>query len=604
MICAVAAALDGAAGYVHWATAFGGQGNMNGQAQAANLSVRVGRNDRCPCGSGRKYKHCCQAKLPAATDASPTSSAPLARAKLNAMYDAAKAHAGAGRWSEAAHLFEALARQEPNNPTSLFNLGRTYVRCLRFKEAASVLQRAIELRPSHVETLINLITALVGDGRRPEALSAYRKLSRIADTSIQRRYYQAHALEIEGRAAEAEAVLRRTLAAVPAQVNSRVLLADLLLRRGAFEEAERHLGETLDALPSGFLSFTKARRMTEADRPLIERMRARAEEPQLDGFSRIHIHFGLGKAYEDLGDYAEAMRQYDQGNRLKAMSSATFNRAAMTKEYDSIIERFTAEKLQGAERLARPSAPGEDLPVFIVGMPRSGTTLVEQILSSHPAVAAGGELPFWWSKVRGPDGLRLEALDAEAMAQAAAGYLALLRSIGPSSLRVTDKLLGNFVRLGLLMAALPRARIIHCRRHPVATCLSIYFEHLESRWDFAHDRGNLAFVYRQYERLMEHWRGALPAGRLAEVEYEKLVNDREAETRRLIAFCGLDWDDACLQPQRNERAVKTASIWQARQPVYTSSVERWRRFEPWLAGLCELLPRAEAKPGDVAASQS
>jgi tetratricopeptide (TPR) repeat protein len=579
---------------------------MNGQAPAANLSVRVGRNDQCPCGSGRKYKHCCHAKAPApaafSPEASPTGRVP--RAKLNAMYDAAKAHANAGRWTEAAPLFEALAREDPNNATSLFNLGGTYVRCARFKEAASVLQRAIELRPSHVEALITLTVTLTRDGRRPEALSAYRKLSRIANHPIQRRYYLAHALEIEGRAAEAEAELRRVLAAAPEQIDSRALLAQLLLRRGAFEEAERHLGGTLDTMPSGFLSFAKARRMTYADRPLIERMRARAEEPQLDRFSRIQLHFGLGKAYEDLGDYAEAMRQYDQGNRLKAMS-ATFNRPAMTKQFDSIIGRFTAEELQRAERrLALPSAPGEDLPVFIVGLPRSGTTLVEQILSSHPSVAAGDELNFWLTKVRGPDGLRLEVLDAEAVAQAAAGYLALLRSIGPSALRVTDKAPDNFVRLGLLTAALPKARIILCRRHPVATCLSIYFELFVSSWDFAYDRGDLAFAYRQHERLIEHWRRALPADRFAEVEYEKLVSDREAETRRLIAFCGLDWDHACLQPQRNERAVRTASVWQARQPVYTSSVERWRRFEPWLGELRELLPAAEAEPGDAAASHS
>lgn len=579
---------------------------MNGQAPAANLSVKVGRNDPCPCGSGYKYKHCCQAKAPAAfsPEAGSTSSAPLRRAKLKAMDDAAKAHAGAGRWTEATPLLEALARQEPNNATSLFNLGSTYVRCARFKEAARVLQRTIELRPSHVEALINLTVALARDGRRPEALSAYRKLSRIADNPVQRRYYLAHALEIEGRAAEAEAELRRVLAAAPGQIDSRALLAQLLLRRGAFEEAERHLGGTLDAMPNAFLSFAKTRRMTEADRPLIERMRARAEEPRLDRFSRIQMLFGLGKAYEDLGDYAEAMRQYDQGNQLKAMS-ATFNRAAMTKQFDSIIGRFTAEELQRAgRRVARPPAPGEDLPVFIVGLPRSGTTLVEQVLSSHPAVAAGDELDYWLSKVRGPEGLRLEALDAEAMAQAAAGYLALLRKIGPSALRVTDKAPDNLVRLGLLTTALPRARIILCRRHPVATCLSIYFELFVSSWDFAYDRGDLAFAYRQHERLMEHWREALPADRFAEVEYEKLVSDPEAETRRLIAFCGLNWDDRCLQPQRNERAVKTASVWQARQPVYTSSVERWRRFEPWLGKLRELLPGAEAQPGDAAASQS
>jgi tetratricopeptide (TPR) repeat protein len=567
---------------------------MSGQVAAENLTTKVGRNDPCPCGSGRKYKHCCQDKPPATfSDGASSSAAPLPKAKLNAMFHAAKAHADAGRWLEAASQFEALARQEPNNAKSFYNLGWTYLRCGRFNEAASVLQRVIDLRPSHVEALMNLTLALAADGRRPEALSAYRKLSRIADDPIQRRHFLAQALEIEGKAEEAEAELRRVLAAAPGQIDSRALLGQLLLRRAAFEEAEGHLKETLDAMPSGFLSFAKARRMTEADRPLIERMRERAEGGGLDRFSRIHVCFGLGKAYEDLGDAAEAMRHYDEGNRLKAMST-NFNRAAMARQFDAIIARFTAEELARGERtLARPAAPGQDLPVFIVGMPRSGTTLVEQILSSHPAVAAGDELPFWITQVRGVAGPRLERLDSEAVAQAADSYLALLRGIGPGKLRVTDKAPGNFDRLGLLTLALPQSRVIHCRRHPVATCLSIYFELFEASWDLAYDRGHLMFAYRQYERLMEHWRRVLPPERFTEVEYEALVNDREAETRRLIAFCGLDWDAACLAPQRNERALKTASLWQARQPVYTTSVDRWRRFEPWLGELRELMPRAE-----------
>ena len=165
---------------------------------------------------------------------------------------------------------------------------------------------------------------------------------------------------------------------------------------------------------------------------------------------------------------------------------------------------------------------------------------------------------------------------------------------------MTDKAPGNFDRLGLLMLALPQARVIHCRRHPVATCLSMYFELFDATWDFAYDRSDLAFAYRQYERLMEHWRRVLPPSRFTEVRYETLVADREAETRRLIEFCGLDWDDACLSPERNERLVTTASLWQARQPVYTSSVDRWRRYEPVARRARTLLP-ADAGSGDPTA---
>jgi hypothetical protein len=236
--------------------------------------------------------------------------------------------------------------------------------------------------------------------------------------------------------------------------------------------------------------------------------------------------------------------------------------------------------------------------VFIVGMPRSGSTLVEQILSSHPAVAAGGELSFWVDRLRGWGVSGVSSLDAGILFKAAKDYRAELRRIGPEALRVIDKRLWNFELLWLIRLALPGAPIIHCRRNPVDTCLSIFFANFSAREGYAWDRGDLAFFYRQYERLMDHWRLALPPGRFTEVEYEALIADREAETRRLIAFCGLDWDDACLLPERNGRVVKTASLWQVRQPVYPTSVGRWRRYEPWLGELRELMPAAE--PGDEA----
>jgi hypothetical protein len=228
-------------------------------------------------------------------------------------------------------------------------------------------------------------------------------------------------------------------------------------------------------------------------------------------------------------------------------------------------------------------------------MPRSGTTLVEQILSSHPAVAAGGELNFWGDRLRGWLAPKFGAADAGALAKAAEDYRAELRRIGPDALRVTDKTPRNYELLWPLRLAFPEARVIHCRRSPVDTCLSIFFKNFSARQGYACDRGDLVFFYRQYKRLMDHWRRTLPADRFTEVVYETLVADREAETRRLIAFCGLNWDDACLAPERNSRAVKTPSLWQVRQRVYHTSVERWRRYEPWLGELRELLPAAEAE---------
>ena len=230
-------------------------------------------------------------------------------------------------------------------------------------------------------------------------------------------------------------------------------------------------------------------------------------------------------------------------------------------------------------------------------MPRSGTTLVEQIFSSHPLVAAGGELPFWRQRVQtgaavfGPDA-RLD------IARRVAGdYLATLRVVSPTAARVTDKTPFNFAHLGLIRQMFPFATIVHCRRAPIDTCLSNFMTNFAAQYDFAADRGSLVFFYRQYQRLMAHWRSVLPPERFIEVDYETLVADPEPLTRRLIEISGLDWDDACLAPHQNQRRVTTASIWQARQPIYRTSVERWRRYEPWLGELRTLLDDSEAPEG-------
>ncbi len=224
-------------------------------------------------------------------------------------------------------------------------------------------------------------------------------------------------------------------------------------------------------------------------------------------------------------------------------------------------------------------------------MPRSGTTLVEQILSSHAEVAGGGELHFWAQQDLSR--ANLSAIAGGDLSAVASDYLTLLRTISPTAARVTDKMPFNFGLLGVIHRIFPRATLIHCRRHPIDTCLSIYTTSFESSLDFAADRRSLVAFYRQYQRLMTHWRAVLPLERLIEVNYEDLVADPEPHSRRIVAACGLDWDEACLSPHQNRRPVMTASMWQARQPIYGGSVERWRRYEPWLGELRDLDPEAQ-----------
>ena len=381
----------------------------------------------------------------------------------------------------------------------------------------------MELRSSFVEALAQLASVLEGWGKEPEALLAYRRLSRLADSPLDRLYYLARALVMEQKLDEAEETLRRMLVLAPDHAETRAVLGSLLLDRGRFEEAEAELTKAVDALPSALHKLTRVRRITEADRPLIERMRARAGGPGLDWDSRIDVGFGLGKAYDDLGDYAEAIRHYGMANRLRATSSR-LDRAARAKQYDSLIARSTLEALErAAQSLGRVARHGDNLPVFIVGMPRSGTTLLEQILSSHPAVTAGGELPFWKARIQDWNASKLSP-DAGSLAKAAGDYLALLRGLAPEALRVTDKTPRNFEFLGLIWVAFPKARVIHCRRHPVDTCLSIFFTNFWEGQDYSWDRADLVFQYRQYERMMDHWRKVLPNDRFTEVQYEKRLS--------------------------------------------------------------------------------
>ena len=324
------------------------------------------------------------------------------------------------------------------------------------------------------------------------------------------------------------------------------------------------------------------RKYTVADGAILARMNAALQRRELGPAERMAIHFAAGKVLDDCGEYAQAMQHFDRGNVLRGRDLA-FDRADLAGLVDRHIALFTRDFI--ARHAA--AANQEDTPLFIVGMYRSGTTLAEQILSSHPGICAGGELTVFSPTELDID-MATGTFDGDRTRAAIARYLAALHRIGPSAARVTDKLPTNFFRLGAIHALLPNARIIHCQRDPIDTCLSIYTNFFSSRVPYAARKEDLVFVYRQYLRMMDHWREVLPESAMLDVQYESLVADREMQTRRMIAFVGLEWDDLCLAPERNKRAISTASAWQARQPVYATSLERWRRYEPWIGELRQL----------------
>jgi tetratricopeptide (TPR) repeat protein len=330
---------------------------------------------------------------------------------------------------------------------------------------------------------------------------------------------------------------------------------------------------------------------------LLERMEALASDPSSLPRNAATLHFALALLLEKRGAEEDAFEHYRQANALKHRLLHEAGRAFDPDRHDRAIDQLIAAYSPAFFQRVRGFGLDTELPVFIVGMPRSGTTLVEQILSRHPSVFAAGELtkggqlaeelPIRLGTAEGyPRCLdRLDQPTAQSIAEDVRQRLA--RRGGPAA-RVTDKGPLNYLHLGLLATLFPRARVIHCRRDPRDVCVSCYFQYFQDEADFTWDLSDLGRYYRAYERLMEHWRRVLPAQPL-DVVYEELVTDPEPVIRRLVAFCGLPWDDRCLASHESRRPVQTLSKLQVRRPIYTTSVGRWRRFEKHLGPLLEAL---------------
>jgi hypothetical protein len=298
-------------------------------------------------------------------------------------------------------------------------------------------------------------------------------------------------------------------------------------------------------------------------------MEALAAKPGLTNIDRLRLDFALGKAYADLTDYHRSFQHLVSGNAGKRATISYEEKSALAL-FDRIAAVFTCELIAAKSGMGDPS----ERPIFIIGMPRSGTTLIEQIIASHPSVQGAGELRTFTKivrNIRGGDGNTIPypdfvpALGASALMQIGAGYLAAVRKLAPPGERVTDKMPSNYYYAGLIHLALPNAKIIHVIRDPIDTCLSC-FSRLFLEQHHTYDLGEIGRYYKRYRRLMEHWQRVLPAGRILDVSYEKLVADLRCEARRIIAYCGLDWDDRCVAFHRTERPVRTASASQVRQP--------------------------------------
>ena len=509
-------------------------------------------------------------------------------------FDLGMALLGCGRPAEAVDSLAAATGLDPDDAVAYFHLGRALSRQGRVPLAIAAYRAAIALSPAHADAHLHLGELLQGQRQTEAAAEAFEKAAAALGGTTKGRLAEAKALVARDRPDEAMTLLRRARALDPKSTDVAALLANTLVGAGRFGDAEQELTLAIarDATHAVSLyGMAKVRKQTAADRPLLRQMAALLEGAGISEHDRMLLHFGLGKAHDDLREFEAAIGHFDAATRIRG-AAAPLDRKTLVRFVDRDIEMFP----RGASAFDATLGVDDARPIFVLGLPRSGTTLVEQILSSHPSVAAGGELSFWGEQGAPALAAATGSFTREALRELAGRYQAVLRGVSPDALRVTDKNPFNYLYIGLLRLVFPRAFIIHCRRHPVDTCLSMYTNYLSARaLQFMGNREDLVFYHGEYSRLMRHWREVLPPGRFLEMDYEALVADREAETRRLVAFCELEWHDACLQPERNQRTINTASHWQARQPVYRSSLERWRNYQPWLGPLADLL--AEPEPG-------
>lgn len=492
-----------------------------------------------------------------------------------------------GRVDDAITALQQAVASNPRYGDAYFRLGIALEKQANIRGALAAYDSATKLLPSLAEAWFRGGALLYTMGHLPQAIACFRRAAATGGGTSFGRLGKARELVIGDRNQEAEQVLRETLVADPKNAMAFDLLGSVLSELGRFDEARACFERTIGIAPmmaGSYYDLVRCRPVTSGDKGLLQAMQAALDTPALEAQQRLRLHLAIGKAAEDLGDYCLAMQHFDATDAVRR-GSRPFDSAAFSIQIDRLIARCNADWIKQANEGSSDDAT----PVLIIGMPRSGTTLVEQIISMHPEVIGGGELNFW--NERGAEWLQNVAGRDERsfLAKAAADYLGVLSAIAPTPARVTDKMPFNFLWAGLIHVAFPRATIIHCRRAAIDTALSIHQTFFHPALAFPTGGPELVAYFRSYQRLVDHWRKVLPADRFIEVDYEELAHTPEPVIRRMIAACGLGWNDACLRPESNVRAVKTPSKWQTRQPIYRTSIARWKRYEAWLGSLRELV---------------
>jgi tetratricopeptide (TPR) repeat protein len=535
-----------------------------------------------------------------------------------------------GKTEQAITFYQSAIKSSPHFAEPLNNLGTLFLERQEFRQAFDWLNQAIMLAPTFAEAHCNMGLVLLGLEQCDKALHYFEKALKLKPHYAEAYYGIAKIHLYQHDFVKAEYFIQKALATHSQHVEFYQLLVEIYREKGKYSEALIYLDQALSIDPTlsslyiskgnilmeiGEIShaeeqFFKALEDAIPDIRILAHyclIQLRKIKPEHQSFRELlsfanhiqdvssnkfeYIYFALGKCYDDMNEPAKAFSYFKKGCDLKR-NNITYNLTDDIGLTNKLIDAFTKETIAHLQTFANPST----LPIFIVGMPRSGTSLVEQIIASHPDVHGAGELIYFNDLIQRtfenhqlhyPQNiLQLLQDDYQRITN---NYLSYLRDFSSDAIRITDKMPQNFIAIGLIYSLFPNAKIIHIKRNPIDTCFSCYTKLFSHGHHYSYDLTQLGQYYLCYERLINHWRHILPAEAFLDISYEDMIHNLETEAKRLISYCDLSWDPACVAFYESKRQVRTASFMQVRQPVYTSSINRWRPFENELAPLIKIL---------------
>ena len=502
-----------------------------------------------------------------------------------------------GEANKAIQYYQKTLSLNPSLLHAIYNLAETYRSCGDLKQAINSYEQVIAIDNQYVDAYCGLASALIGSFKFDRTIELLKSsIKRLPETNCLY-FYLALAYQEQGDTENAYKFFTKTLSIDKNHIDAKIGLAGILAVQGDYEKAGRELEDILHMHPdnsSAIICYCMYAHQFGASNIAIEIGSKHLHNSHLTNTTRSKLLFALANLHEKQCDLDTAFELYHQGNQLR---NAPYDEAGYRGMFNALIKSFNQELFFQHRENNKPDNNNTVTPIFIVGMPRSGTSLAEQILASHPDVYGAGELPDIGNMVnrlaskvgtsiRYPESI--SDITKSELNQLANSYIELLANKVGNEKFVTDKMPLNAIHLGFISLLFPNARIIHCTRDPRDTCLSCYFKNFSGEHAYAYSLDSLGKFYRMYEQLMEHWNRVLP-NPIFELSYEEIVENTEKSIREMINFCDLEWNDACLNFHKTKRTVATASHDQVRKRMYSSSVGRWKSYEKHLDELIAAL---------------